>query len=546
MYQRSYRPANRLAATVFCAVALCPGDFTTRVAHASGGLRTVALTGMPMPGADGVFGDVGYFGVSLNNHGETAFLATSTQYEYDSFGRPVRPIVDATLWTEAGRAGLRRIDHESVVTQDGESLLSVAGGPILNDVGETFFGGRASTAFTRPWVSTYSIYRDTVAVGIDAVAETRPFDLLNPPDDELWFSSLSRPAISSTGEISFQASLWGDFERFDSLRVETASGLTDLVVRRGDPVPGFDATFADFRAPAAVGPNGSVMFEARFVESGGRSRQSYWERDSAGELKLIAAQGVAGLPGGSTPRSLDGLRAADTGEAMFATDFGSTNEAYWRRGLDGRIERIATPASSPPDIEIVSLPGRTTASVFTRGAIGSNGHVAFRAEVPTVNGQTEGLWKSAPNGDLSPVALGGQIAPGTDEPLVSVEFEIAVNALGQVAFGGRTVDFSTNNYGIWAQDSDGALRSIAIAGELLDVSDDPRTPDLRTVDYVNASLDLDRGKVSPYAFNDRGQIAFFARFTDGTSGVFVSDAVAIPEPASLLGIVLLPLAMKRR
>ena len=32
-------------------------------------------------------------------------------------------------------------------------------------------------------------------------------------------------------------------------------------------------------------------------------------------------------------------------------------------------------------------------------------------------------------------------------------------------------------------------------------------------------------------FNDRGQLAFWAQFTDGTEGVFVTNLVAVPEPS---------------
>lgn len=32
--------------------------------------------------------------------------------------------------------------------------------------------------------------------------------------------------------------------------------------------------------------------------------------------------------------------------------------------------------------------------------------------------------------------------------------------------------------------------------------------------------------------NDRGQIVFQAEFTDGTQGIFISNAVAVPEPAT--------------
>jgi hypothetical protein len=51
------------------------------------------------------------------------------------------------------------------------------------------------------------------------------------------------------------------------------------------------------------------------------------------------------------------------------------------------------------------------------------------------------------------------------------------------------------------------------------------------------------------AFNDLGQFAFLATFTDGSSGIFVSNVAAIPEPNGLILATLLASALivaKRR
>jgi len=45
----------------------------------------------------------------------------------------------------------------------------------------------------------------------------------------------------------------------------------------------------------------------------------------------------------------------------------------------------------------------------------------------------------------------------------------------------------------------------------------------------------------PSGLNSRGQIAFWARFNDGTQGIFVSDRVAVPEP-STLGLIVVGIA----
>jgi hypothetical protein len=107
-----------------------------------------------------------------------------------------------------------------------------------------------------------------------------------------------------------------------------------------------------------------------------------------------------------------------------------------------------------------------------------------------------------------------------------------MNGLGQVAFTGVA-----GGSGIWATDKNGVLQLIVAAGSLIDV-DNGLGVDLRTVSSVsmvanesfNGGIGNEDGVAS--AFNDRGQLAFSATFTDGSRGVFVSDVVAVPEPAA--------------
>ncbi len=122
---------------------------------------------------------------------------------------------------------------------------------------------------------------------------------------------------------------------------------------------------------------------------------------------------------------------------------------------------------------------------------------------------------------------------------------------GQMAFFGRLAGAgvtAANNEGIWAQDPGGTLRLIVRSGEMLDVDDGPGV-DLRTVksigvfDFPGVTTAIQRG----LQFNDRGQVEFEALFTDGSSGIFVSDAVAVPEPAAatLVACLILGFALDR-
>ena len=112
---------------------------------------------------------------------------------------------------------------------------------------------------------------------------------------------------------------------------------------------------------------------------------------------------------------------------------------------------------------------------------------------------------------------------------------IASNALGQAAFQSilSSSDGESASNAIFAEDLRGEIQIIVRTGDTLDVSDDPQFPELRTIERLYFQGDD--------GFNDRGQLAFVAQFTDDTSGVFVSDLVAIPEPTSLSILVIFTL-----
>ena len=102
-----------------------------------------------------------------------------------------------------------------------------------------------------------------------------------------------------------------------------------------------------------------------------------------------------------------------------------------------------------------------------------------------------------------------------------------MNNAGQVAFEALV---STGQEGIWATNTSGLLTKIIASGDHLQVA----PGDNRTVNalmFLGGSGGSD-GRAS--GLNSSGQIAFWASFTDGSSGIFVSNTVATPEPSTLV------------
>lgn len=121
-----------------------------------------------------------------------------------------------------------------------------------------------------------------------------------------------------------------------------------------------------------------------------------------------------------------------------------------------------------------------------------------------------------------------------------------LNGAGQTAFTatltGADVD-NTNDRGLWATDLDGLVTLVIREGDLFDVDDDPINEDYRTVASIINYVGIGNEGGRASSFNDAGQLAFSATFTDGSSGVFVAT---IPEPTSLALLSLTGLAMRRR
>ena len=139
------------------------------------------------------------------------------------------------------------------------------------------------------------------------------------------------------------------------------------------------------------------------------------------------------------------------------------------------------------------------------------------------------------------IAREGDAAPGvTDQAKfahIYYAYSESLNAAGQVAFlaelAGTGVT-TANNSALFATDLPGSLRLIARDGSPLEVA--PGISKIvREIEIFDRTNNED-GRQS--SFNDAGQLAFRATFTDFTEGIFVSNAVAVPEPSALISMLI--------
>ena len=129
------------------------------------------------------------------------------------------------------------------------------------------------------------------------------------------------------------------------------------------------------------------------------------------------------------------------------------------------------------------------------------------------------------SGELALVARTGSQAPGTESGVNFIDLHFpSLNSSGQIAFRanltGSGVD-SSNDKGIWATD-----RPARCSSSSAPASSWKSRPanSARSATWISFHSGNSDGRSS--GFNNLGQLVFWARFTDGSQGVFVSNAVA--------------------
>lgn len=536
--------------------------FLICVSHASSAdadrLRTVALTDRAAPGTgNGIRFD--FLQVpSLNDHGQVAFVGYLS-------GPGVINSNNSGVWSEGdGTLGLLAREGELAPGTEGQMFYLMGEfeypeiPPIINNAGRTAFVAKLHSGI----FGLNGIWSDAGGTGLASVA------LPGGPAPEtqagVFYSRIEQPRFNHMGQVAFRASLVGEgiVPISDGVNAPNDTGVWlgtgnanfELLFREGDPIPGTSGVSYGEPNDLAINNNGQVAFSS-YLQGGGAAILS----NVGGPVLPVAIEGevAPGTAGGEGNQFFlfESPTVNDHGEIAFHARvrgsgvYSSDDNGIWSDAGGNGLQLVARSGEAvpgtPDGVEFAIDP-------LHQLSFNNRGQLAFASRLDGVGidrSNDWGIW-SGKTGDLKLVARDGEVAPGAvDDARFSIPHDPLLNELGQIAFealltGDGVTD--ANDGGIWAQDIHGALRLVVREGDQVDLSENPQEVDIRTFsrfDLFNGDFgNYASGEGRPSAFNNRGQIAFRAEFTDGTSGIFVSDLIAVPEPISVI-LVLTGLGM---
>ncbi len=517
-------------------------------AHAAD-LRTVALTGQQAPGTPGgvtyeSFGSLlhpqfqyGYGGAVLNDAGHVAFRANIAGSGVDfSNHQGVWSEGDGSLSLVA-RTGSQAPGAPVGVNFSMDPALELFF-PVLNDTGKTAFYGATTDGGLGIWSEgsgslTVVARNDQQAPGTPA-GVTFTFNNL--------YEVLDAPVLNNAGQTTFRAYLSGagvtnanDFGRWS----ERTGGL-ELVARQGSPMPGLPAGVVNnYLEEAGLNDAGESVFFAALSGSGvnNSNNQGIWSEGSS-SLALVARKGapVPGMPGVTFDAIFATGAINNAGQSVIVAGLSSDpppvgfgGDSVWMADSGGSLTLIARRGThapgTPSGVNFEDFGGWSSLNEAGQALLN-----VLLSGTGVDESNDEALFLNDALGNVTVVHRFGNQAPGTPAGTVfagnpALGLARVLNNVGQVAItsplAGPGVD-STNDHGIWATDRSGAQQLIVRKGDELEVA----PGDFRTISELGFVGDTGNANGWPSGFNNFGQLAFWASFTDGSQGVFVSNDVA--------------------
>jgi hypothetical protein len=511
-------------------------------------LRTVAVTGQSAPGtAAGVtyesFGSYlhpqyfyGYGGAVLNDAGQVAFRANLA-------GDGVDFTNHQGVWSEGAgslalvaRTGSQAPGAPAGVDFSTEPALELFF-PTFNDAGQTAFYGATTDGGLGLWSEGSGNLAAVARSGEQApgTPDGVTFNFAN------LYDLLDGPLLNNSGQTTFRAVLSGPGVTIENRqgRWSERSGSLELTARQGSFMPGPPGVVNEFMEEAGLNDAGESVFWAELSGIGGNSG-SVWSEGS-GSLAMVARQGspVPGMPGVTFDAVFATGAINNAGQTVIVAGLSSDNSSLGFGGDSvwladsGNLTLIARRGTHAP-----GTPSGVNFEDFGGwSSLNEAGHALLNVLLSGAgvdDSNDEALYLRDALGNLTVVGREGDQAPGTPTGTVfahdrthdpTLGYARVLNSVGQVAatipLAGPGVD-STNDHGIWATDRSGAQQLIVRKGDELEVA----LGDFRTVSELSLVGDNGNSNGWSSAFNNFGQVAFWASFTDGSQGVFVSNKVA--------------------
>lgn len=511
-------------------------------AAADGLVQTVALTGQHAPGTgEGV--TFQYLRIpTINNVGQIAIKGYLT-------GPGVEESVnDHGIWSTAPSGGL------ALIARQGDVVPNVAEDFKYAHLNEPTLNDRGQVATAAVWSSLDSISEDesgNLVDGNNGLVPVIQYGDFTPglPAGNYFTGGInfrldSKGRLSVFGLYTSGELVNGRQHRATAIWIASEEEGQVLVVREGMPAGDAapEATHWGLLDYTSNG-QGKIAFVSQLATEGVDPLftidQSLWVEDDTNGLNLVARtnQQAPGLPEGVTYGGFEEPVLNNKGVIAFVE-----NHGIWVGTAPSDLALIVGRGE-----QAAGMPAESVHASFTNLQISDTGKIVFSGlvagpQVPAFG--NSGVWY----GDLDDgFQLIGRRGGPTPENLPGLTFAgapaVVLNDSGRIAMfanlDGPGIT-PANDRAIWAQTTSGDFLQIAREGDLFDVNDDPEIEDFRTI----ATLEMFQSTNNPSSqrtpFNSRGELVFRAEFTDGSFGIFTSRAVAVPEPAS---IVLLLLAL---
>lgn len=493
------------------------------VHQASGGVRALIEKGARVPSArpDAVLANIET--VRVNQLGELLVTADASSPSGSFSGVWQTSAIDSptSLIIEDGAQvpGVTEAVVNQRYAEDFSSVLGKRGGVGLIFEYEDPAGGGYGTWYDAPGanLSRLLLHRDP-APGIDGYRVFDPeFGGTNGPSG--WLNIVSQIESVNSPEADRRNATW----------LRDAAAEFHLVATTGTLAPGFEnAFFVDEPRIPWINSSGQFLLQSRVSPTNSTidSQQTLWKASNGidGPLEKVLTEGDVLADGAGSSISVSSFnvtRFNARGDFVVAASDGVW---LYEEGTN-TYQHLASSDDSRPDggsfeqISVVDLSDDGETLLL-------NSHPVWHANYGS------GLWL-ATNDRLEEVVGAGDESP--DGKLFSLIGESSRNQAGQIAFSGlieneTQFERSDDAHGIWAYDRDGGLHKIVAEGDSI-LLDDGRRLDL----FEPRLLTID----------DEGRVFFSANYqdpADGT-GVFVSDVVVVPEPAShFLALIALTLA----